>query len=84
MFVHIRTRLRLLRRNAWSGEQNQDEPDNRTFRVVRPYHEMTAFSANASPMIMMISVIQSMVRFRLGALGGSWVMPSAATGAHWR
>ena len=82
--MHIRTRLRLLRRSGQRGEQNQDEPDGRTFRVVHPYHEMTAFSANASPMPMMMSVIQSTVRFRLAAAGESWVMPSVAIGARWR
>jgi hypothetical protein len=44
------------------------------FRVAQPYHAMTAFSANASPTIMMMSVIQSMERFRRGALGESWVL----------
>lgn len=79
--MHIGTRLRLLRRNADRGEQNQDEPDGRMFRVVHPYHEMTAFSANASPMIMMMSVIQSMERFRSPEDN---LMLSVATGARWR
>lgn len=72
--MHIRTRLRLLRCSAQRGEQDQDEPDGRSLRTKYPYHAMTAFSANASPMIMMMSVIQSMELFRWRAPGESWVL----------
>ena len=43
------------------------------FRAVHPYHAKTAFSASASPMIMMMSVIQSMEGLRR-ALLESWVL----------
>ena len=71
MFVQVSTRLRFLRRNVQRNEQDHDEPDGRTLQMAHPYHRMTAFTANASPMIMMMSVIQSMERFRRAALGES-------------